>query len=103
MDRRKREDDPPDSRQHEERDLHWHLDKKLNISHLIATAGIMTSLFVWGGKMDTRISLIEQQQASQQRTDERQDRDTKDGIIALRNDIASIASKLDRVIEARRN
>lgn len=37
----------------------WHLDKRLNVSHIVATITIVGGLFIWGSRLEERISLIE--------------------------------------------
>lgn len=41
----------------------WHLDKRLNISHLVATFLIVVGLFSWGAKLEERIAIIERTNA----------------------------------------
>jgi len=38
---------------------HWHLDKRLNVGHLIITALFATSMFAWAATLDKRISANE--------------------------------------------
>jgi hypothetical protein len=77
----------------------WHLDKTFNISHAITTIAIVVSLFSWGSKIDTRISLVEQQLAAQARLDEQQDKRMKEAVDNIRSDITLVSMKLDRLIE----
>jgi hypothetical protein len=77
----------------------WRLDKTFNVSHAITTIAIMVSLFSWGSKIDTRISLIEQQLTVQARLDEQQDKRMKEAVDTIRSDITLVSMKLDRLIE----
>ena len=39
---------------------HWHLDKTLNISHLLTTLVIAGSLFAYANNMDRRVAILEE-------------------------------------------
>ena len=47
----------------------WHLDKKVNVTHMLGTAAIVVSLLSWAGAMDKRVTILEtkEQSASQYR------------------------------------
>ncbi len=102
-----RADDPPEliAATLREND-HWSLDKRLNVGHLVATAGICVAVFMWGGKIDTRISLIEQyqsqSQSNQRITDIRQDDDMRAAVLGVKQEMRDINNKLDRLIEGKR-
>lgn len=36
---------------------HWHLDKRLNVSHLLTTLALATSIFVWASAIERRVSV----------------------------------------------
>lgn len=75
-------------------DNHWHLDKRVNVGHLLTTATILGSVMWWGSTVETRLGVLD---AKQQAAAVRQEQ--------LREDIKSrldrIETKLDRVIEDR--
>ena len=52
---------------------HWHLDKNVNLGHLLTTIGMVAAMFTWGSNVEKRIALIEQNQAQ---IIKRQDSDT---------------------------
>lgn len=83
----------------ERRDGHWHLDKRLNVSHLLTTVVLTVGIFSWAGTMDKRVALLEAQIRTQTELDQRQDRDR----LALGNEIKDqlrqLNNKLDRIIE----
>lgn len=41
-------------------DKHWHLDKRINISHIAGTIGLLVSVMIWGSSVETRLALGEQ-------------------------------------------
>jgi len=69
-------------------DAHWSIDKRVNLSHIIATGTMLVSLFVWGNKMDNRVTALEVH--NQNNTQSMQ---------ILDNRLNRIENKLDRLIE----
>ena len=43
--------------QQPEHDPHWHLDKRLNLGHLLTTLALATSIFVWASAVERRVSV----------------------------------------------
>ena len=46
-------------------DNRWHMNKSVNLTHILTTLTLAAALFVWGGKLETRIALVEQAQSHQ--------------------------------------
>ena len=44
---------------------HWHLDKTLNVSHLLTTLVIAGSLFAYANNMDRRVAILEEKMQAQ--------------------------------------
>lgn len=44
---------------------HWHLDKTLNLSHLLTTVAIAGSLFAYASGMDKRVVVLEEKMQAQ--------------------------------------
>lgn len=80
----------------------WHLDKTLNISHLITTLTIAGSLFMWGAKMDTRVAVLESQGATQQEVSRNQDTATKELRKEISVSFAQVNEKLDKLVWEKR-
>lgn len=76
----------------EERDEHdrrkWHLDKRLNVGHILTTVTLTLGIFIWASKMDSRITVLEVQQQNSAATG-----------IEIKNQLADLNRKLDRIIE----
>jgi hypothetical protein len=70
----------------------WHLDRTVSLSHIITTASAIGAALVFASKLDTRVSLLEQSSAQQQR-------ETADFKTVVREDLKNINGKLDRLIE----
>lgn len=67
---------------------HWSFDKRINLSHIFTTAAMLVSLFVWGNKMDQRVTTLEAQTTS-----------NKEVVNRLDSRLTRIEDKLDRLIE----
>lgn len=92
------EDDPGASR--------WHLDRRVNIGHLLTTLTLAAGLFMWGSKMDTRVTVLEVQGTTQERSVERQDaiiernvQLMREEFRALRDEMREQNRKLDKLVE----
>jgi hypothetical protein len=71
-----------------ESESRWHLDKRLNVGHILTTIVVASGLFVWGGKVETRLAVLESQYIKQ----EELQREIKKELIRMNE-------KLDRVVE----
>lgn len=70
----------------------WHLDRTVSLSHIITTVSAIGAALIFASKLDTRVSLLEQSSAQQQR-------EVSDFKLAVRQDLRDISTKLDRLIE----
>lgn len=80
-------------------DNQWHLDKRLNIGHLITTVGLAAAAFAWAGALDKRVALVEmgveQQRLRDADQDRQRDRLSREVVVHLQ----SVEEKIDRLIE----
>lgn len=88
--------------QHEQqRRDNWHLDKTLNVSHILATLTIASGIFLWAGKTDTRISLVEaslmNNKSGYEKSDEHIRSDAMRQDVLLRNELVEIKTALGRI------
>jgi len=67
---------------------HWSFDKRINLSHIFTTAAMLISLFVWGNKMDQRVTTLEANLEN-----------SRISMSALDTRLNRIEDKLDRLIE----
>lgn len=72
----------------------WSLTKEISIGDAIGLVSAFAAVLIAYGKLDTRVSLVEQSQATQAAE---QDRSTK----RVEQSIGEINHKLDRLIERR--
>jgi Flp pilus assembly protein TadB len=68
-------------------DSAWHLDKKVNISHIIATLMLAAAIFTWGSKIEQRIALVEASSTRQAQVDQAQDQEFRRYVVEMREDI----------------
>lgn len=73
-------------------DYGWHLDKRLNVGHIISTVLLAVAAFTYINKFDQRLSILE---ATTQARAEYQEQTNR----ALNNELRGINQKLDRLIE----
>lgn len=85
---------------------HWHLDKRLNLGHLLTTVSLAAAIMWWGAAMDRRVAVLEAARDVQTLNDGRQDADLHRALAAmkeesrlLREEIRDTGRKLDRLIE----
>jgi len=78
---------------------HWHLDKKVNLSHMVTTMILLISGVVYVGDIDTKVEKQGIQIESLQEKVEQQRDDTKSMFTQLRSDMKGIDQKLDKLIE----
>ncbi len=82
-------------------DSSWHLDKKVNVSHIIATLMLAGAIFAWGSKIEQRIALVEASATRQAQVDQAQDQEFRRYVVEMREDIHEMSRKIDKLIEAR--
>lgn len=75
----------------------WHVDKTLNIGHLLTTLVIAGSAFMYASGMDKRVAVLEEKTTAQARIAEQSQtntrelaNDVKDEIRLLRSDMMDI-------------
>ena len=77
----------------------WHIDKTVNLAHILTTMGLIAALFAWGGGVDKRIALLEEQKIVPHALDMQQDEQARAAVSLLREEIRDIGRKLDRLNE----
>jgi len=85
----------------QEPEASWHLDKKVNISHIIATLMLAAAIFTWGSKIEQRIAIVEASSTRQAQVDQAQDQEFRRYVVEMRDDIHELSRKIDKLIESR--
>ena len=76
--------------QHFEDRRHWHLDKTLNLSHLLTTLVIAGSLFAYAGGMDKRVAVLEAQVLAQKQANEQARNDVRELINDVKFEVRAL-------------
>jgi hypothetical protein len=79
----------------------WHLDKKVNLSHIVATLMLAAAIFTWGSKIEQRIALVESASQRQASIDQAQDQEFRRYVVEMRDDIRELSRKIEKLIETR--
>ena len=79
----------------------WHLDKKVNISHILATLTLAAAIFTWGSKIEQRVALVESSTARQAQVDQAQDQEFRRHVVEMREDVREMSRKIEKLIESR--
>jgi len=66
----------------------WHLDKRVNVGHLLTTLVIAGGLFIWAMNTDSRITRLEVRQEQSTRTAQE-----------IKGELQILNRKMDRLIE----
>ena len=82
-------------------DSAWHLDKKVNLSHIVATLTLAAAIFMWGSKTEQRIALVEASSTRQAQVDQAQDQEFRRSVVEMREDIRELSRKIDKLIDSR--
>ena len=77
----------------------WHIDKTINLAHMLTTMGLIAALFAWGGDVDKRIALLEDNRVVQKAIDMQQDEQAREAVLLLREELRDVGHKLDRLSE----
>jgi hypothetical protein len=80
---------------------HWQLDRRISLGHLLTTATFLVAMMLWGGRMETRIALLEESPIRQSAVDARQDAETLRVRQEVRDELRRLNEKLDRIYEER--
>jgi hypothetical protein len=79
-------------------DNRWHLDKRVQISHIVATVTAVIAVFSYVRDIRQDIAVLQVQVNEQRVRDERQDAASNKSLEALQGHLLRIEDKIDRVI-----
>lgn len=72
----------------------WHLDKRVNVSHLLATAGLALSAFAWGSAIERRVAVIETQMMQTKEDNQRQDQQSTEALRLMRDEMRELRNEV---------
>ena len=77
------------------------MDKKVNISHILATLTLAAAIFTWGSKIEQRVALVESSTARQAQVDQAQDQEFRRYVVEMRENVREMSRKIDKLVESR--
>ena len=80
---------------------HWHLDKTLNITHLLATISVVGSLFAFANSMDRRVAILEEKMQMQSQQNQRSNDEIRDLAADVKDEIRLLRTELMQVMRAK--
>jgi len=73
---------------------HWHLDKTLNVSHLLTTVVIAGSLFAYANNMDRRVAILEEKMQAQAIQNQQSAADVKELATDVKHELRLLRQEL---------
>ena len=73
---------------------HWHLDKTLNVSHLLTTLVIAGSLFAYANNMDRRVAILEEKMQAQAVQNQKSAADVKELATDVKHELRLLRQEL---------
>ena len=77
---------------------HWHLDKTLNVSHLLTTLVIAGSLFAYANNMDRRVAILEEKMQAQAMQNQQSAEDVKELAADVKHELRLLRTELMRLM-----
>lgn len=77
----------------------WHVDKTLNVSHIVATLMIAGTLFGFVSRMDQRVTILEERLAAQTNRQDQAINDLKEITRDLRDEFRGLRIEIMRAVQ----
>ena len=77
---------------------HWHLDKTLNVSHLLTSVVIAGSLFAYANNMDRRVAILEEKMQVQAQENLRSGAEVRELAADVKQELRLLRTELLRVM-----
>lgn len=78
---------------------HWHLDKTLNLSHVLITITIAASAFSYANSMEKRVSVLEEKVIQQGALNARAQEDLRDLTREVKDEIRLLRADLMKALQ----
>ena len=76
----------------------WHLDKTLNVSHLLTTIVIAGSLFAYANNMDRRVAILEEKMQVQVQENSRSAAEVRELAADVKHELRLLRTELMRMM-----
>lgn len=83
----------------DETTTHWHLDKRLNISHMITTAGMLAAAFLWASDVEQRIGENTQSIQHTKELMQVEQKHVKDTVEKIDDKVDKLDGKMDKLLD----
>ena len=80
---------------------HWHLDKTLNVSHLLTTLVIAGSLFAYANNMDRRVAILEEKMQVQAQENTRSGAEVRELAADVKPELRRLRTELMRLFASK--
>ena len=80
---------------------HWHLDKTLNVSHLLTTVVIAGSLFAYANNMDRRVAILEEKMQVQSQENKRASDEVRELAADVKHELRLLRTELLRLMASK--
>ena len=80
---------------------HWHLDKTLNVSHLLTTVVIAGSLFAYANNMDRRVAILEEKMQVQAQENMRSGAEVRELAADVKHELRLLRTELMRLMASK--
>ena len=80
---------------------HWRLDKTLNVSHLLTTVVIATSLFAYANNMDRRVAILEEKMQVQAQENMRSGAEVRELAADVKHELRLLRTELMRLMASK--
>ena len=80
---------------------HWHLDKTLNVSHLLTTVVIAGSLFAYANNMDRRVAILEEKMQVQAAENNRSAGEVRELAADVKHELRLLRTELMRLMASK--
>jgi 5-bromo-4-chloroindolyl phosphate hydrolysis protein len=84
-------------------DTSWHVDRRVNIGHLVTTAGFIVAAFMYATTIDKRVAVLEQYVLVQEKDNRRQDELSQQTFSLIREDLREMRAEIVRLRDAVEN
>lgn len=79
----------------------WHLDKTLNISHLLTTLVIAASIFAYASGMDKRVAVLEEKIQTQAAHSQQTSQEVRDLANDVKYELRMLRTELMNIVKER--
>lgn len=80
---------------------HWHLDKTLNVSHMLTTMVIAGSLFAYANNMDRRVAILEEKMQTQAQENMRSGAEVRELAADVKHELRLLRTELMRLMASK--